>query len=321
MSRKRKVAAVAIFVAWIAWVASFFISDELKSLLHHADPEPGRATEFISHSQDARLDCAKSLRVCTWNLNNYNINRRNVNGAWRFAPKSEEEKRMLCDTIANIKPDVLLVNEIGGFDYLSEFRSMLARKGQFYKYMFVGNTKAVSRLGILSKYPPSRTFDFNPLRFEVMGQNGTSPRGAIGAEFDYGRGKLYVFSLHLKSKLGAKKRDEKFAPFRFAEIRAIDSAIFNLAGSSPLLLGGDFNDEPAPALLHNFLSQDLLLVPQSDAAGGVYTYYWKRREKFFQYDFFMANHSMMEKLKLPASIYDGAMGSDHRPVYVDIRLD
>lgn len=316
MSKKRRIAALGLLVAWIAWAALFFfVSPELRSLLYSFNPKPS------SDLQISGLDKVDTLRVCTWNLNNYNINRRNVDRKWCFAPKSEEEKQMLCDTIAKIKPDVLLVNEIGGIDYLSELQSMLARAGQIYKHIFVGNSNAVSRLGILSKYHPNRTFDFNPLPLKVMGKNSISPRGAVGMEFDYGRGKLYIFSVHLKSKIGAKKQDEKFTAFRFAEIRAIDSRVFNVAGTSPLLLGGDFNDEPTPILLRNFFRQNLFLVPQSDSMGRTYTYYWKRRGISFQYDFFVANSSMGKKLKLPASIQDNSRGSDHRPVYVDIRLD
>ncbi len=321
---KKKIAILFLLLAWLGWAASFFVSDELKTKLKlfiECSQNSFVAQDFQTNgAQVYNLQNAQSLRVCTWNLKNYNLSRRDVDGQWIFAPKPESEKQMICESVLQIRPDVLLVNEIGGRDYLYELRDMLRRRGLNYPHVVFSKNSSNTALGILSKYAPSEVFDFNPMPINYWDNSKTSPRGTLGISLNTGFEDIYIFSLHLKSKVGATKSDENFAPMRFAEIRAIDSLIYDKARLSPVIIGGDFNDEPRNALIDNFLNLEAKYVQQRNAFGDSFTYHWKRRDKFFTYDFFVANPAMMSKLKLPASVHKLDCGSDHSPVFVDIAL-
>ena len=70
------------------------------------------------------------LRVATYNLNNYLIMDRIVDGRWRPAyPKPESEKTSIRQVIKRTYADILLLQEIGSLALLEELRDDLALEG------------------------------------------------------------------------------------------------------------------------------------------------------------------------------------------------
>ncbi len=258
----------------------------------------------------------KSLRVCTWNVHNYNVSNRRVNGRWVSYPKPESERDEIASTLAKINADVVLIQEMGDATYMQDLCERLRKAGVSYAFAGVSNYDVPSRLGILCKVKPAKVFDFSNTYFQFNRQKMYSPRGALGVKIDINSRSVYAFAIHLKSKVSAKKEDENFTPFRRAELKAIVRRITKATANDSLtIIGGDFNDEPNKYLLKS--AEQFKVVAQSDLVGSNYTYSWRKKNAFYMYDYFLASENLLPYLKKGRVIAKTSV-SDHRPVYVDI---
>lgn len=260
------------------------------------------------------------VRVCSWNVHNYCVANRPINGKWREHPKPEAEKAELRKTLAAINADVVLLQEMGDEAYLAELRDALARGGLAYPYCAITSFDAHVRVAIMSRIKPEKFLDCSDISFEFKGEKVFSPRGTLGAKFKTAGESWHAFSIHLKSKSGARKADEQFYPFRFAETRAIDARIFSITKGGPTVIAGDFNNEPSPALMRNFKKLGARMLGGGDfASAGAYTYYWKKKNAAYVYDYFAVN-APMEKFAGEPKIINcpSARGaSDHLPIVAD----
>lgn len=306
--RGRVLAASVSLLLWLAW---------LWFAPQGGSPENVRLDDS-SAAQSEDISQRESLRVCSWNVRNYNVSNRRAGDRWASRPKPESEREAVGATLAKINADVVLLQEMGDMTYLEDLRARLKKRGAVYRFAAVGGYDAPSRLAILSKFAPAEVFDFSSLPIEVKGSRAYSPRGTLGIKLACRAAPLFVFCLHLKSKVGAKKADENFIPFRFAELRAISAKVSPLArGGGMVLIAGDFNDEPSKALLRNL--RGFSAVPQGDFAGAAYTYYWAKKNVFYVYDFFAASNAVLPRVSRASVVPSGA-ASDHRPIYLDISL-
>ena len=260
------------------------------------------------------------IRVCTWNVHNYNVsNRRASGGRWISYPKPENERNAVCEILAKIDADVILLQEMGDMTYLQDLHSRLSQAGKVYSTAIVSAYDAPSRLAILSRIKPSKVFDFSDTQISVKCEKTYSPRGTLGVRLDVAGESFYAFSIHLKSKVGAKKQDEAFVPFRFAELRAIRKRVESSIGkNAKIIYGGDFNDEPKKRFLRNL--GDVECLNQADMLGFSHTYHWEKKNIFYKYDFFAVTQSLVPFIKGNAVITPNGIASDHRPVYVDIKV-
>ncbi len=258
------------------------------------------------------------IRVCTWNVHNYNVSNRRVNGRWISYPKPEAERQAVANVLVGIDADIVLLQEMGDMTYLRELKMRLDRAGSKYPFVAVSDYDSPARLAILSKIRPECFLDLSDIKFKLKHEQCYSPRGTLGAKFKFQDRELFIFNLHLKSKVNAKKKDENFIPFRFAELRAICKNVKKLTSSDSLIIyAGDFNDEPTKALLRNL--GDVVLVQQSDKTGSSFTYHWRKKDILYKYDYFLVSRNLQPLLST-AVVCEHQNGSDHKPVYVDMAL-
>lgn len=304
--------AAAAAVSLLLWAVWFLFAPQGGA------PDNVRIDASAAGSQIADIAQMDSVRICTWNVHNYNVSNRRVGDRWVSYPKPESERDAVADTLAKIGADIVLLQEMGDITYLEDLRARLKARGANYCFAAVGGFDAPSRLAILAKFAAAEVLDFSSLPITVKGERLYSPRGALGIRLKCKGFDLLAFSIHLKSKVGAKKKDENFIPFRFAELRAISSNAASAARDGDLMVcAGDFNDEPSKALLRNFAG--FTLVPQSDFTGAKYTYHWRRKNIFYAYDFFIVNAAAQPRAPRAVVVPNGA-ASDHRPVYIDLSL-
>lgn len=309
LTKKRIFQGVFILILWAIW-----------SIL-----SPEFSSQTYSNNNVELLDAPAKfspdvVRVCTWNVRNYSVAGRRINGKYIQAPKPESEKKHLREVLKKINPDVLMIQEMGDIEFLKELQKDLAREGLMYPYMALTRYDAPSRLAILSKIKPAQIYDCCDIKFKFREDNRFSPRGTLGMAFDSNGVRWYSFAIHLKSAQGARKSDENFTPLRFAEMKAIDARITNEIGKNkPIIMAGDFNQEPTSALLKNLKKLKLQLLDQSDSAGKSHSYFWAKKNLYFEYDFFLASDKMNNYISQNATIFDaGFVASDHRPIYVDL---
>src|SRR6185295_10579864 len=78
---------------------------------------------------------AHALTIATYNIENYLVADRMVEGVYRQAyPKPEAEKAALRQVVVGIAPDILAVEEMGAQPYLDEFQRDLKRAGQDFPF-------------------------------------------------------------------------------------------------------------------------------------------------------------------------------------------
>lgn len=306
----RKLAAILLI--WLAGVA----------ISHFAGTADfgTRPIELAPIPESAEGKAGGKIRVCSWNVHNYCVANRPINGKWREHPKPEAEKAALRKTLSAINADVVLLQEMGDEAYLAELRDALAREGLAYPYCAITSFDAHARVAIMSRIKPEKFHDCSDISFEFKGEKTFSPRGTIGAEFKTAGKSWHAFSIHLKSKSGARKADEQFYPFRFAEARTIDARIFSITGGGPTVIAGDFNNEPSPALMRNFKKLGARMLGGGDfASAGAYTYYWKKKGIAYVYDYFAVNAPMEKFAGGPKIINFPAAreASDHLPIVAD----
>ncbi len=304
-SKKRATTIAMVAVLWLFWWLF----------------APIAKNSSIEDSEFAKPEFTRDvLRICTWNVHNYNVSSRRVRGNWINYPKPENERNEIASILSKIDADVVLLQEMGDITYLKDLCERLKNMGKGYPYAFVSVNDVPSRLAILSKVKPEKVFDFSDTRIRVKGEPLHSPRGTLGIKINVKGKEFYAFSIHLKSKVNAKKKDENFMPFRFAELRAIGKRVNSVINDNSMLIyGGDFNDEPTPRFLRNL--GDVNVVKQADKFGDVYTYHWRKKNIFFKYDYFVVSPKLAELIKNNAVVVGKSYASDHRAVYVDIVLD
>lgn len=315
----QKIAAILIVWLFFALASYFAKSADFGTQTSELDT--------VATSQGALKSTAPNkgrVRICSWNVHNYSVANRSIGGKWREHPKPEAEKKALRKTLSEINADIVLIQEIGDEIFLKELRDTLAKEGLFYPFYATTSYNAHTRVAMLSRLAPEKFFDCSNISFKFKRTKVYSPRGTLGAKFKTADKTWYAYCIHLKSKIGTKKADEQFYPFRFAEVRAIDSRIFSISKNAPAIVAGDFNNEPSKALLRNFSKTGFSMLNGGDfASQNAYTYYWAKKNIPYIYDYFLVNKEMSAYVSEPKIINAKSAkdASDHLPVVVDLNFD
>lgn len=104
------------------------------------------------------ISSAQTIRVASYNLYNYLVMDRSVDGKWRKDyPKPEAEKSALRRAILDLKPDILAIQEIGSPAFLREIRADLRAEGLDYPHTaHLQGPDPDRSVAFLSRLPPSR---------------------------------------------------------------------------------------------------------------------------------------------------------------------
>ena len=275
---------------------------------------------------------AEELRIATYNLNNYLVTDRYVDGRWRPSyPKPEREKAIVRQIIKEVSPDVLVLQEMGSMDFLHELRADMGREDIHYDYFEHMEGEDQNRyLAVLSKRPPKAVFKHKDLNFKYFEGREVVKRGMLEMTFELTCGtNLQLFALHLKSRYTDKKEDLQSNLRRLREAEACRNRIIertHYLGADKYLIVGDFNDHPSSATMRRFYRRGNLeigaLVPAADSRGELWTYFYEKESRYESVDGFVASPAFMAMIKSRcAKIVDslGALtGSDHRMVYFDL---
>lgn len=277
----------------------------------------------------------ETIRVATYNLDNYLVMDRHVGPRWRPAyPKPENEKLIIRNIISEVDPDILVLQEMGTVDFLEELRIDLSREGQDYSYaIHMTGVDPDRHLAILSKLPPKQVVKHKKLDFKYFDGRKLVKRGMLETTFQFEDAcDFTLFAVHLKSRYEENKADRLSTMRRTREAEACRNRIIERThemGRSHYLIAGDFNDHPNSAPMRRFYQRGDLkigtLVPATDSRGEVWTYFYEKEARYELVDGFITSPKMMPHIKAGAgriSDLPGAMtGSDHRMVYIDLHKE
>lgn len=272
----------------------------------------------------------QSMRVATYNVRNYLEVDRWVDGRYRPGfPKPEAEKQALRKVILSVRPDVLVIQEMGTGPYLSELQNDLKSEGLDLPYRYLAEGADEERhVALLSRIEPTDVFTHGDLEFEYFEETIPVKRGMLEAVFQTHGTRWKIFGLHLKSKWTDFKEDPNSNDRRRSESLAARKRILDLQEQDglPFLVLGDLNDTKAtpPVRLLQFRgkSEVAKAVEAFDSRGDRWTHFYKTEDVYSRIDYILKSPDFPE-------IVDGDHGhifegpdmlnaSDHRLVWIDL---
>ncbi|MDP4610981.1 MAG: endonuclease/exonuclease/phosphatase family protein [Opitutales bacterium] len=278
---------------------------------------------------------AETVRIATYNVRNYLVMDRHVGAFWRPSyPKPESEKSMVREVIRDIRPDILVLQEMGSLDFLEELRADLNQDGVHYPYaIHMDGPDPDRHVAILSMISPTDVKKHTHLDFKYLEGREVVKRGLLEVSFQSESGELFrVFGLHLKSRWTVDKADPESELRRVREAEACRSRIIERTANMEedrFIIAGDFNAHPGSSAMRRFYKRGSLaigsLLPAADSRGEVWTYFYEKEALYQSVDGFVLSSAMAPYVRTgKGKIADqpGVLtGSDHRMVYADFVFD
>lgn len=278
---------------------------------------------------------AETIRVAAYNIENYldrpTESRPNV--------KSEESKAKVREIILGMKPDVLVLSEIGGESPLFELRDSLKAGGlSLPHHEIVPGWDTNIHVAVLSRFPITARNSHTNDTYLLSGRRFHVSRGFAEVEItvspDY---KFTILGAHLKSRRPIPDADQ--AEMRMEEARILREKVDAVLARNPdanLLVAGDLNDTYDQPPIRTVIGRgrnaltDLRpaerngdnlpnhLNPRWFPRSVTWTHFFGREDTYSRIDYLlvspgMAREAVAEKTYIP-TFPNWGLASDHRPV-------
>lgn len=284
---------------------------------------------------------AGTFSVCTYNVENY-LDQPTES---RHFVKSALASAKIRESIESIKPDVLVLEEMGATNALLELRASLHADGQDYPYWeHVGGWDTNIHIAILSKLPLVARHPHTNDNFLLAGHRFRVERGFADVEIQAATNFTFtLLAAHLKSRRPVPDADQ--ADQRLAEARILRRIIddhFQTDPDAKLVVLGDFNDlknsEPVREIIGRgkFKLVDTRPaerngdntpnpVPRLDPRNVVWTHYYGVEDTYSRIDYILLSPAMardwVKQGTYVATIPNWGLGSDHRPIVAAFRTE
>lgn len=261
--------------------------------------------------------------VMTFNLNQYaRIDR--DGSAETLEPKPREETEALIETIRQVSPDILAVQEMGDPLSWDDFKLRLREAGldDYHYEEYLRRDPNDRNLALLSRFPivarnphTDDTYTIGPTQFPVR-------RGILEVDIDVSPSyRLRLMVAHLKSKLFHTYGQ---AEMRRNEARLLNNHIRASLKENPnvnLLVVGDLNDDPSSRPLREVLRYQnkpvLHDLRPEDGFGDAWTYRGSD-DSHQRMDYLLASDGLLPEVILSKTFVVDipalARASDHRPL-------
>ena len=277
---------------------------------------------------------AAALTVAAYNVENYTLADRMVDGVYRAAyPKPEKEKAALRQVITGIAPDILALQEMGPPAYLADFQRELKLAGQDFPHAVVLEAADADRhVAVLSKVPFKEIRRHARVPITYFKRPEVVKRGVLEVIFASPDGDFSIFILHLKSKHTDRKDDPEAALQRALEAEAVRDLVlarYPDPAKAKFMVCGDWNDtrssRPVQAMQKRGRTIIGEILPATDSRGEGWTHYFRRDVTYSQIDYLLVSPGLKPHVVGGrAKIWDGAgttEASDHRAIYVQLNVN
>jgi endonuclease/exonuclease/phosphatase family metal-dependent hydrolase len=274
------------------------------------------------------------LTIATYNVENYTLANRMVDGIYRPGyPKPEKERAALTRVVAGIAPDILAVEEMGAQPFLDDFQRELKLAGQDFAHTVVLEAADADRhVAVLSKLPFKEVRRHAEVPTTYFGQPDRVKRGVLEVVFATRRGDFSLFVVHLKSKYTERPDDPESAEQRRLEAEAVRDLVlarYPQPARDRFIVCGDWNDTRGSKSVRTLLKRGETalgeLLPAADSHGESWTHYYRREDIYSRIDFFLVSPALLPAVSGGRGrIWDApgvADASDHRPVVLRLDLD
>lgn len=277
---------------------------------------------------------AQALTVATYNVENYTIADRMVDGVYRQAyPKPEKEKAALRSVIADIAPDILCVEEMGPPAFLDDFQKELKQVGQDFPFTALLEAADKDRhVAVLSKVPFREVRRHAAVPITYFGRKENVKRGVLEVVLATAEGECSVFVVHLKSKFTERKDDPESALQRALEAEAVRDLVLSRypdPRKGRFIICGDWNDtrgtRPVKALQKRGDTEVGEILRATDSRGETWTHHYRKEDSYSRIDYLLVSPALKPLVgNGRATVWDGpgvADASDHRPVFLSLKLN
>ncbi len=274
---------------------------------------------------------AQALTLATYNVENYLVADRRVDGVFRPAfPKPESEKAALRAVIRTLDADLLALQEMGRQPFLDELQRDLRAEGLDYPHAaLVAGADEDRHVALLSRVPLKAVH--RHVRLPAGKRGATVRRGVLEAVVATDRGDLSVFVIHLKSRRTDDPADPEGRTQRADEAVAVRDLVLRRhpdPSRALFVVCGDFNDSPASRPLRALTRRGRTvigsLLPAADSRGETWTHVYRREDAYTRLDYLLVSPALRRRVAAPgARIVDVPAvrhASDHRPVVVRFDL-
>jgi endonuclease/exonuclease/phosphatase family metal-dependent hydrolase len=264
----------------------------------------------------------ETFSVMTYNVHQYAMMDRD-GGGQPDDPKPQEERDAVIRLIADGRPDVIALQEMGGEIVFSRFQQALRNAGLNYPYAeLLRRGRVEANLAVLSRFPivsvQHRTNDWysiGPAKVPVT-------RGFLDVMIqvnpDY---RFRLINAHLKSKVYSPLGQTEM---RRNEARLLNKAVRAILDENPdinLLVAGDMNDDYASAALREVAGRrggELTDLRPVDSAGDAWTCFHSATDNHSRFDYLFVSEGMKpEVVEARTRVVRDPLtykASDHRPV-------
>lgn len=277
---------------------------------------------------------AEVLRISTYNVENYGSTDRVTPAGFRKDyPKPEAAKTALRKVLHALDADLLVLQEMGGREYLEELRRDLANEGLNYPIIhLLEGDDGQRHVALLAKQAPLAITTHRDLTFRYFDMMAELKRGLLEVKVGTSEGEITLWLLHLKSRYTDRPDDPLSSKRRAGEATAIRDLVlarFPDPASARFMVLGDFNDVKSSAAVRFMLKRGKTviseLLPASDSRGDTWTYSYRRDDTYQRVDHVLVSRALRSAVRGgQANIYDGpgvSEASDHRPLSVSLEFN
>jgi endonuclease/exonuclease/phosphatase family metal-dependent hydrolase len=278
---------------------------------------------FIAASASA--DEPATIKVMSYNLRNFGDFDHDGDGA--IDSKPLRQKEALYQLIAEEKPDILGVMEIGSRENLEELKSALASRDLKYPYSeWIEGADTSRHVSLLSRYPIVQRDPHTKERFQLSEKPWRPSRGFLEVDIQVHKNYLLkIYVVHLKSKRSSTTDSlastDEIRKGEAKLLRGLLDDDLKKNSKLNLVVMGDFNDlensDPINLLKQSRFPLIDLLPKASDGSTGTYYYFPAKQKERIDY-ILISEGLKKEYLDNSAVVRDDAlsrMASDHSPIY------
>lgn len=278
-----------------------------------------------------RLDGAETVTLVTYNLQNYLLE-----PVPSRAAKPVDRRDRVIEVLEPLKPDVLVVQEIGGAGALEDLGARLAGVGIPLPHReIVWGSDPVIAVAVLSRFPFVSRRSHSNDTILAEGRLLRTSRGMVEVEIEGpDRFRFTLLATHLKSKRETGTPSE--ASIRESEARVLRQHVDTLLRRDPearIVVAGDLNDHQDSRALRFLRSRGpkALFDLRPKERGGIdpadnsdpsdaatWTHHYAKEDSYGRFDYILVSPALRPFWR-PESSYVPALpgwsqASDHRPV-------
>ncbi len=272
-----------------------------------------------------------SVRFISYNVENWLTMDRYVDGkSLKGSPKPEKEKLAIAELLADAKPDILGISEIGNESDVKDLQSYLEKAGHPMPHSHLNRGADPTRsLVLISRFPIGKTVVRDDLTYSSKGRDYAMQRGILDATVETPAGAFRFLGLHLKSKRETDDGDQE--DMRRNEGHLLRREIDEILSEDPdarLVVYGDLNDTRQSSTIRTIHGggknpKSLLMIALKDSRGHYWTHHWDFQDVYSRIDYVLVSGALRNSIDWDhCKIIDNdavAAASDHRPLLVILK--